>query len=260
MTTNSIAFDRAVEYYDQTRGFPAGTEGAVAELIAQTANLNTNSRVLEIGVGTGRIALPLSAHAKSYFGVDLSRPMMDKLRGKQKGEAIYLTEADATRLPFADNMVDAAVVVHVFHLIPNWKDALSELGRVLKSNAPLIHCWTQDNELFRELWDVWNTVLQRGEPPPVGAQWRKNPNFLEDEGWQPTVEPLTFVYSVPKTPRKFLEEVKSRCWSALWRVNDDELANGVAAMENVMRDKYADIDEPLPNQATLYARAYLPPH
>ncbi len=205
----SIAFDRAVEYYDQTRGFPVGTEGAVAALIAQTGSLKADNRVLEIGVGTGRIALPLSAHVKSYYGVDLSRPMMNKLLGKQKGEAIYLTEADATRLPIADDIVDAAVVVHVFHLIPNWKDALSELGRVLKPNAPLIHCWTQDNELFRDLWDVWNKILQRGEPPPVGAQWRKNPNFLEDEGWQPGAEPLTYVYSVPKTPRKFLEKSKA---------------------------------------------------
>jgi ubiquinone/menaquinone biosynthesis C-methylase UbiE len=253
----SIAFDRAVEYYDQTRGFPAGTEGAIAALIAQTGNLNTDSRVLEIGVGTGRIALPLSAHVNSYYGVDLSRPMMNKLRGKQKGESIFLTEADATRLPFASNRFDAAVVVHVFHLIPNWRDALSELGRVLKPNAPVIHCWTQDNDLFRDLWDVWNTVIPNGEPTPVGAQWRKNPTFLEDEGWQPAAEPLTYVYSVPRKPSEFLAHVKGRIWSALWRVNDDDLARGAAAMEAAIHEKYPNPDEPVQNQSTFYARAYV---
>jgi ubiquinone/menaquinone biosynthesis C-methylase UbiE len=60
--SNSINFDRAASYYDETRGFPAGVEEQVGAFIAQSVNLDANSRVLEVGVGTGRIALPLSPH------------------------------------------------------------------------------------------------------------------------------------------------------------------------------------------------------
>lgn len=258
MAEPSVAFDRAADFYDQTRGFPAGADEPIAALIAQAGSLKNDSRVLEIGVGTGRIALPLSAYVGRYYGVDLSRPMMNRLRAKQTGEAVYLTEADATRLPFPDKAFDAAVVVHVFHLIPNWRDALAELGRTLRPGGRLIHCWTQDNGLFRGLWEVWNTVLPGGRPMPIGAQWRENPTFLEDEGWQPAAEPLTYTYGVPKTPNKFLEEVRGRIWSALWRVSDADLARGVVAMETMMRDTYPDFDEPVQNQSTFYARAYLP--
>ena len=49
---SSVAFDRAAEYYDQTRGYPPGEEKGVAAIIAQAGNLKADSRVLEIGIGT----------------------------------------------------------------------------------------------------------------------------------------------------------------------------------------------------------------
>jgi len=171
MAERSITFDRAAEYYDQTRGFPPGEEKAVAAIIAQAGNLNRQCRVLEIGVGTGRIALPLAPLVGDYCGVDLSRPMMERLRAKQKDETVYLTQADATRLPFPDNSFDATVVVHVFHLIPAWQDALAELGRVLRSGARLVHCWSKDshNDVFRPLWEAWNAALPEKSETSFGA-------------------------------------------------------------------------------------------
>src|SRR5262245_40719864 len=112
MVLNSIAFDRAADYYDETRGFPPGEEQTAAALISQTGGLTPASKVIEIGVGTGRIALPLARYVGAYFGVDISRPMMARLRAKQNGEPISLVEGDATRLPFASHSFDAAVAVH----------------------------------------------------------------------------------------------------------------------------------------------------
>ncbi len=65
-----ISFDRAVDYYDQTRGFPPG----VAEQVAGTAAgmLAPNSAVIEVGIGTGRIAKPLAAMGYKIFGLDIS--------------------------------------------------------------------------------------------------------------------------------------------------------------------------------------------
>ena len=62
MPKDSVAFDRAAGYYDNTRGFPAGVEGEIGALMAQAGDLSSASRVLEIGVGTGRIALPVAPH------------------------------------------------------------------------------------------------------------------------------------------------------------------------------------------------------
>src|SRR4029077_8802925 len=100
MPGDSVAFDRAAGYYDLTRGFPEGVEKDVAALMARAGSLTPNSRVLEIGVGTGRIALPLAPHVRAYYGIDLAIPMMDRLRAKQNGEPITLVQGDVTRLPF----------------------------------------------------------------------------------------------------------------------------------------------------------------
>lgn len=134
-----VSFDRAASYYDATRGFPAGVENQVAEMIAETGQLTPTSRVLEIGVGTGRIALPLANHVGGMYGIDIAPEMLNILRQKQQNEPLYVTWGDASRLPFPDHSFDAAVDVHVFHLIPTWREVLTELQRVLKPNAQLLH-------------------------------------------------------------------------------------------------------------------------
>lgn len=256
----SVAFDRAADYYDQTRGYPPGEERAVASILAQAGEFRKHDRILEIGVGTGRIALPLSHYTGSYFGLDLSRPMMNKLREKQNGESIFLAEGDATKLPFPNKTFDGAVVVHVFHLIPNWQDALAELGRVLQPGAMLIHCWSADDDknIFRPLWDAWNAAIGPKADQSVGAPWRQNPDFLGDAGWTPVRKALTHQYQTETSLDSFLNLLRKRIWSACWRVSDEELERGVAAMEAVIPAHFADPSAPIYRATTVYARAYLP--
>src|SRR5689334_9977693 len=101
MPSDSVAFDRAAGFYDQTRGFPSGEAQHIGALFAKAGQLTSSSRIMEIGVGTGRIALPLAPHVRQIVGVDLARPMMNRLREKQTTEQIDLVQADITRLPLA---------------------------------------------------------------------------------------------------------------------------------------------------------------
>jgi ubiquinone/menaquinone biosynthesis C-methylase UbiE len=56
----SVVFDRAVAFYDRTRGLPLQAETWMAEVVG--VQVPAGSPVLEIGIGTGRIALPLVRH------------------------------------------------------------------------------------------------------------------------------------------------------------------------------------------------------
>lgn len=82
MTTggDSIVFDWAAEIYDSTRTLSPEPFGRVIEILA--GELRGRGGVLEIGVGTGRIALPLVDRGIRIWGVDLSRKMIDKLLEK----------------------------------------------------------------------------------------------------------------------------------------------------------------------------------
>jgi SAM-dependent methyltransferase len=128
----SIAFDRAAGYYDETRGIPPEVEEQAADRVE--AAVGPAGRLLEVGVGTGRVSLPLHRRGRDLVGVDLSGPMLDRYRAKAAAEGLpppALLRGDATRLPFRDACVDAVLEVHVLHLIPDWQRALTEARRVL---------------------------------------------------------------------------------------------------------------------------------
>jgi len=74
MEPGSVGFDRAAEYYDRTRGVPPDVAGAQTALLA--GELPGRGRVLEVGVGTGQIALPLAEAGVPMAGLDLSMPMV----------------------------------------------------------------------------------------------------------------------------------------------------------------------------------------
>ena len=125
-----VSFDRAAEYYDRTRALPESAAAAVVELL--TGELAGRGRCLEIGVGTGRIALPLAEAGQPMAGVDISAAMLSRLVEKGGGSAPFpVALADATALPFQSGAFGGALCVHVLHLIPDWSGAFDELLRVL---------------------------------------------------------------------------------------------------------------------------------
>ncbi len=126
----SRSFDRAAPYYDRTRGLAPEVAAQLTELLA--AELAGRGACLEIGVGTGRVALPLHAAGVPMTGMDLSRAMMTVLVDKAGGRPSFpLVQGDATALPFPDDVFGAGLASHVFHLIPHWRAALAELRRVV---------------------------------------------------------------------------------------------------------------------------------
>ena len=58
------------------------------------AELAGDGRALELGIGTGRIALPLAARGVEVHGIELSRAMVDRLRAKPGGEGIGVAIGD----------------------------------------------------------------------------------------------------------------------------------------------------------------------
>jgi SAM-dependent methyltransferase len=76
--------DRIAEIYDELHG----DRGDVSAAVALLAGLAGDGRALELGIGTGRIALPLAAAGVTVEGIDASAAMVAKLRDKPGGAAI----------------------------------------------------------------------------------------------------------------------------------------------------------------------------
>ncbi len=89
-----------------------GTDGVFApEAVEATVDflcgLAGGGAVLELGIGTGRIALPLAARGVPVHGIDLSEAMVARMRAKPGGDRIAVTIGDfaATRAPGAFSLV-----------------------------------------------------------------------------------------------------------------------------------------------------------
>src|ERR1700693_288381 len=107
--------DRIAKRYDADAAVmfdPAVVQGTVDFL----AGLAGAGDVLELGIGTGRIALPLSERGVRVRGIDLSEYMVAKLRSKPGADAIDVTIGD-----FATTKVEGsfALAYLVFNTITN---------------------------------------------------------------------------------------------------------------------------------------------
>jgi len=121
-----LSFDRIAPIYDETRSL---APRAMARVLAVLVDELHGKRVLEIGVGTGRYAVPLQKSGIRVVGVDISRKMVEIGLAKGLRDVIF---ADAARLPFASGTFDVATTNHVLHLIPDWRDVLREIARVTR--------------------------------------------------------------------------------------------------------------------------------
>lgn len=131
----SLVFDRTVEYYDKTRSLSPETMAALVPMLVTQLGAGP---CLEIGVGTGRIALPLLEARVEIMGLDLSAPMLARLIENAGSRVLPLVVGDATALPFGMSSFGAALAVHVLHLIPDWKRVVHELARVVVAGGRVL--------------------------------------------------------------------------------------------------------------------------
>ena len=85
--------DRVAAAYDRTSGdmFEPEVLGPTVDFLAELAG---GGRALELGIGTGRVALPLAERGVEVHGIELSRAMAAKLREKPGGERVAVTIGD----------------------------------------------------------------------------------------------------------------------------------------------------------------------
>jgi SAM-dependent methyltransferase len=107
--------ERMADVYDTWYGTRQADE-KTQESVEVLADLAAGGTVLELAIGTGRLALPLAARGLSVHGIDASEAMVGKLREKPGGDAIPVTIGD-----FAHVAVDGAfdLIFVVFNTLFN---------------------------------------------------------------------------------------------------------------------------------------------
>ena len=114
--------DRIAEIYDR---MVTGT--APVETLARLAG---GGRTLELGIGTGRVALPLAARGVEVHGIEASEAMVARLRAKPGGDAIPVTIGDFADFRVEDTFELVFVVFNTFFMLPTQEQQVQCFARV----------------------------------------------------------------------------------------------------------------------------------
>jgi demethylmenaquinone methyltransferase/2-methoxy-6-polyprenyl-1,4-benzoquinol methylase len=102
-----------------------------------------NSQICDCGMGTAALSLSLVQTIHSTFqitGVDISSEMLKTAHQELSDAKVihHLCQSDVNKLPFGDRSFDGIISAHMLEHLPDPKQGLQEMVRVLRPSAPLI--------------------------------------------------------------------------------------------------------------------------
>jgi ubiquinone/menaquinone biosynthesis C-methylase UbiE len=175
--TAAREFDQIAPVYDESRG-PLAPE--LLDRLVGVLRARGCRSLLEVGVGTGRVARPLLDRGILVTGIDASREMLARAKAKAVER---LVRGDAYALPFRDGTFDATLLVHVLHIFDAPEVALQEGARVGRGTSmamvaehhrvPTSQQGPSPHEVLREVF------REAGVPPPrAGRPFEKEREIL----------------------------------------------------------------------------------
>ena len=135
----------------------------VKDVLFEAVVARSPSRVLEVGPGTGELAVRLlEAGLGDYQAIDLSPRMVDLVRGR----GITAEVGDIQALPFGDGEFDCVIAAWMLYHVPDLDRGLAELARVLCAGGCLIAATNSE----RHLAELWALTGQERWPLPFSAE------------------------------------------------------------------------------------------
>jgi ubiquinone/menaquinone biosynthesis C-methylase UbiE len=135
------SFAEIAPRYDSLRPLSAADRARLQTMLQEVA-LQPGERVVEVGCGTGRLTLPLSAMTPARVtGVDTETRMLDVARGKDAAGRVDWIRGSAYRLPLDEGAAALVMMVMVVHLLRQRVRAFSEARRILRPGGAL-SLWT----------------------------------------------------------------------------------------------------------------------
>ncbi|MGI9646741.1 MAG: class I SAM-dependent methyltransferase [Ilumatobacteraceae bacterium] len=205
------SFDRVADHYDETRG----GERRGDQVAAAIAPWVPEGRVVELGVGTGVVALGLRTRGHGVVGLDLSAGMMRTAVGRLGPR---VAQADIDVLPVPDDSVDCAVFVWVLHLVADSAATMREAARVVRQGGRVIAVSADpehhpDDEIAAAMAPF--KVLSQGSRSVAVLRDGAPESFdLEHDGFTPWAE-------FEKTAAAEIDLIERRSYSQLFDLDDE---------------------------------------
>ena len=147
----------------------------VAAHLVKFAGIASGENVLDVGTGTGVVAITAARAGARVTGLDLTPALLDQARQNARiaqVDQVVWTEGDAEALPYPDASFDVVVSQFGHMFAPRPDIAVAEMRRVLKSGGRVAFAtWPPEHVIGR----MFAFVGRNSPPPPPGAapppQW-----------------------------------------------------------------------------------------
>ena len=131
----------------------------LAPQLIKFADVQDGNRVLDVGTGTGSVALAVSAAIKGgeIVGADPALAYVEHAKSRSTDPRLHFQVADAMNLPFSPNSFDRCLSCLVLNFVPDTQKAVSEMCRVARPEGMLAACiWDYGDgmEMLRIFWDA----------------------------------------------------------------------------------------------------------
>jgi len=151
--------------YDQMANKFSGTRSFFwPDLAFIKDHVDANSQILDFGCGNGRLLEILKDKDVDYYGVDISKNLLDIARDRYPKFAAHITQNSADpKLNFSDNFFDSVISIAVFHHSPSSQYRLAlaeELYRVTKPGGKIIvSVWNLWQKRYRK--HIWKNSFEK---------------------------------------------------------------------------------------------------
>ncbi len=214
-------FDGIAEHYDETRGGEQRGEEYAGDIDAHLPA--GEGPILEIGVGTGVVALGLRRRGRTVLGLDLSAPMLRRAR-MRLGPVVVLS--DAMTMALAPASVAHAVSVWVLHSVAEPVRVFREAVRVIRPGGSYVVCATQHPSPDDRVGMIIEEMGARADARREAERPRRVSvddvlGWAGQAGFAGTVHQLERQWR--SSPADELAAIAKRAWPALRQLDEDAI-------------------------------------
>ena len=226
---SSLSFEHIADRYDATRGGEQRGRRTAASLAPL---LDPVCPVLEVGIGTGVVALGLRELGFMVVGVDLSPAMAQRAR-RRLGSVVVV--GDAAHLPVANAAINQAVSVWLLHVVADRVAVFAEVARALRPGGRYLVSSARggvppEDEIDRLVSDLRNQL---------NPGWHNDERQIRDAAHSAGFTVIDQRPAAPdeatQSPAEVADSIEAKTWSSLWNLTNEQWRTVVAPTVAALR-------------------------
>lgn len=221
---------------------------AASQIGAAIARCMPGPRLLDLGAGAGRLAIPAAWAGCQVVALDLELEMLRAGRAEAAELALAplcSLQASALTVPVRDGAFDGVMINNLLHLVPEWEGALREAARALRPGGVLIQGrdWLDPHSCAGRIRGRWREIVAGLDPTmrPTAAAGPALVQALAAMGGQSDAECLAAEWVECLSPARIIDRMQARRHNETWSLPDDILNEGLPQLEAWAREQWPDL-------------------